>query len=112
MCIPRERKRPTAATIRAAMSPATALGVGSEANRPPLAPPARRQTADPPVSQEPDAGMREWTGTTSKLHAQAALTTLARIALEALSRADGHDVNPLRRSSPRPCRFLFPSVPA
>jgi hypothetical protein len=38
--------------------------------------------------------MWEWTGTTSKLHALAALTTLARIALEALSRADGHDVNP------------------
>src|SRR5215469_16966495 len=111
MCIPRERKRPTAATNRAAMSPATALGVRSEANHP-LAPPARRQTADRLVSQEPDAGMREWTGTTSKLHALAALTTLARIALEALSRADGHDVNPLRRSSPRACRFLFPSVHA
>ena len=46
------------------------------------------------------------------LHALATLTTLARIALEALSRADGHDINPLRRSSPRPCRFLFPSVHA
>ena len=89
-----------------------AVAVGPKANQPPLAsrmhptlskrivkrevnPPAARagrQTAYPLVYQEQTGGCGKWTGTTSKLQALATLTTLCRIALEALSRADGHDV--------------------